>query len=520
MGAGSYLGGGMADLQRLIRSALWFAVGVLIAAVPMLASAEDYIAPYANWGLSNSITYIPPDGSSTSDAACLAWSTIYSAAKPELNKGYFRKYAHCYNPNTGAENGTVYSRAYCPYGGTLDSTVFPVICRGAPPCDVGENRNPETGQCEAPPPPECSLNSTINGTGDRCFCNRGYQTPDGGSSYLVAEGGSCESACADAVGITYVFTVANMSGGVCSMGCWYNRESVPGGSNCVASMDISADSSTPTTYRCSMAGTGQHCDGWGQGGESTEPPPPDPEPPTEPPPEPEPEPCKAGFQTVSVNGISSCVKSPPPIDNVDQAQQTTTNPDGTTTTTNKTTTTKVNDDGTVTKTTETQTTTKDQAGNTISSGTSSQSVEQGLEGFCEDNPTSSICGEQPGLFDGSCQGEIKCEGDALQCAIAASTFKTQCALSVTDDVKDAFQDMINYDGTGPGEGLDRLEINVDELQVSMSGGGAGLADQSFSIMGKTIVLPFSQLNSILAFFGYAVMMIAWLQAYKIIREAF
>jgi len=267
-----------------------------------------------------------------------------------------------------------------------------------------------------------------------------------------------------------------------------------------------------------MAGTGQHCDNYGQG-EGSEPPAPEPEPPPSEP-EPEPEPCKTGFQTVSVNGISSCVKSPPPIDNVDQAQQTTTNPDGTTTTTNKTTTTKVNDDGTVTKTTETQTTTKDQAGNTISSGTSSQSVEQGLEGFCEDNPTSSICGEQPGLFDGDCQGEIKCEGDALQCAIAASTFKTQCALSVTDDVKDAFQDMINYDGTGPGEGLDRLEINVNELQVSMSGGGAGLADQSFSIMGKTIVLPFSQLNSILAFIGYAVMVIAWLQAYKIIREAF
>ena len=154
----------MADLQRLIRSALWFAVGVLIAAVPMLASAEDYIAPYANWGLNSSVTYIPPDGSSSSDAACFAWSTIYSAAKPEQDKGYTRKYARCYNPNTGTENGTVYSRAYCPYGGTLDSTVFPVFCRGAPPCESGQERNLDTGQCESPPP-SCEIlqNETILG---------------------------------------------------------------------------------------------------------------------------------------------------------------------------------------------------------------------------------------------------------------------------------------------------------------------------------------------------------------------
>lgn len=326
------------------------------------------------------------------------------------------------------------------------------------------------------------------------------------------------SYCDQTIGNISIFTTTNTTSGVCMMGCWYNRESVVGGSNCSLSLDISADANSPATYRCSMAGTGQHCDNYGQG-EGSEPPAPEPEPPP-PEPEPEPEPCKAGFQTVTVSGVTSCVQSPPPIDTVDNAQQTTTNSDGTTTTTSKTTTTKVNNDGTVTKTTDIVETTKDQAGNTISTNTTSQSVEQGLNGFCEDNPTSSICGEQSGLFDGDCQGEIKCEGDALQCAIAAATFKTQCALSVTDEVKDAFQGMIDYEGTGPGEGLDRLEINVNELQVSMSGGGAGLSDQSFSVRGQTIVLPFSQLNPILEFLGYAVMVIAWLQAYKIIREAF
>lgn len=518
----------MAYLQRLIRFALWFAVGVLIAAVPMVSFAWDvntnnYVSTsrekvaYSYSGeCENAISSALTSAVGVFATGHANFVNALTAAVPSsvvCNSG-----AILYSVAVGTEYPSSSALVTYKSSNAAYSSQWKINFSVFESCLEGFVFNPQTMECETPPSPECAANSTINGTGDRCFCDRGYQTPEGGASYLVAEVGSCVSYCDQTIGKISIFTTTNTTSGVCMMGCWYNRESVVGGSSCSLSLDISADANSPGTYRCSMAGTGQHCDNYGQG-EGSEPPAPEPEPPP-PEPEPEPEPCKSGFQTVSVNGISSCVKSPPPIDNVDQAQQTTTNPDGTTTTTNKTTTTKVNDDGTVTKTTETQTTTKDQAGNTISSGTSSQSVEQGLEGFCEDNPTSSICGEQPGLFDGDCQGEIKCEGDALQCAIAASTFKTQCALSVTDDVKDAFQDMINYDGTGPGEGLDRLEINVDELQVSMSGGGAGLADQSFSIMGKTIVLPFSQLNSILAFIGYAVMVIAWLQAYKIIREAF
>ncbi|MCK2088653.1 hypothetical protein MXC99_10770 [Thauera aromatica] len=510
----------MADLQRLIRSALWFAVWVLISAVPMLAFAEGVtlVGPITSQGNFNS----------TCDAQLKSihepfigyWAPTMTELLALLSGSVsaFTCGGATY-PVTKVMQSTTKIRFSYATSNNAFSSYVDVVYSFNEVCDLenGYTRNVITGQCEEPPPPpECGPNSYFNN--NLCYCNRGYETPTGGASYVPGDGGSCVSYCDQTIGNISIFTTTNTTSGVCMMGCWYNRESVVGGSNCSLSLDISADANSPATYRCSMAGTGQHCDNYGQG-DGSEPPAPEPEPPP-PEPEPEPEPCKAGFQTVSVNGISSCVKSPPPIDNVDQAQQTTTNPDGTTTTTNKTTTTKVNDDGTVTKTTNTETTTKDQAGNTISSGTSSQSVEQGLEGFCEDNPTSSICGEQPGLFDGDCQGEIKCEGDALQCAIAASTFKTQCALSVTDDVKDAFQQMIDYDGTGEGEGLDRREIEVSQLDVSISGGGAGLADQSFSIMGKTIVLPFSQLNSILAFFGYAVMMIAWLQAYKIIREAF
>ena len=78
-----------------------------------------------------------------------------------------------------------------------------------------------------------------------------------------------------------------------------------------------------------------------------------------------------------------------------------------------------------------------------------------------------------------------------------------------------------FEGTGEGEGLDRKEIEVPtELEVTEIGGGAGLVDQTFSIMGKSIVIPFSQMNRFIAIFGYAIMVIAWIGAWRIIVGAF
>lgn len=112
-------------------------------------------------------------------------------------------------------------------------------------------------------------------------------------------------------------------------------------------------------------------------------------------------------------------------------------------------------------------------------------------------------------------------GDALQCAIARHTHETQCALQASDEVMEAWAAIRDFAGTGEGEGLDRKEIEVpSSLDVTEVGPGAGLADQSFSIMGRSIVIPFSEMNRFIAIFGYAIMVIAWIGAWRIIVGAF
>lgn len=79
----------------------------------------------------------------------------------------------------------------------------------------------------------------------------------------------------------------------------------------------------------------------------------------------------------------------------------------------------------------------------------------------------------------------------------------------------------DFAGTGEGEGLDRKQIDVPtSLDVIEVGPGGGLSDETFSIMGRSIVIPFSEMNRFIAIFGYAIMVIAWIGAWRIIVGAF
>lgn len=56
-------------------------------------------------------------------------------------------------------------------------------------------------------------------------------------------------------------------------------------------------------------------------------------------------------------------------------------------------------------------------------GTASTSQPQ--TSFCAENPKASICGG-PGSFSGVCGSPSACTGDAVMCAMAAATFKSEC----------------------------------------------------------------------------------------------
>lgn len=382
-------------------------------------------------------------------------------------------------------------------------------------CPSGETWNAATQQCE---PPQC---------------------PDG--QVRNPWFGNCQDECPQAGGVP---SRSHVQAGnpVCLHGCKRTRAAHPGGSSCVRSLDMFEGGGSELI--CDYAYTGEICGWFGElVGEDSEPG--EGDPPGEEKPNPPNDTCPAGMQSGMFNGRHVCLKAG---DTTSQQQTTTNN----TTTTSNNTTTNVNtttntstnynrstNSTTVTTTTTTTTTTTNNVTNQSTTNTTtnvSQSQlpgnqatipgnggapngENGASGQCD--PAVEDCGSGDSAFSGACGEPPLCLGDALQCAIARHTHETQCALQASDEVMEAWAAIRDFAGTGEGEGLDRKEIEVpSSLDVTEVGPGAGLSDQSFSVMGRSIVIPFSEMNRFIAIFGYAIMVIAWIGAWRIIVGAF
>jgi len=206
-------------------------------------------------------------------------------------------------------------------------------------------------------------------------------------------------------------------------------------------------------------------------------------------------PCPTGQVKVTVGGLTTCKQAA-----------------GATTSTGTTT---KNGSGTVTGTTSsdttciggactTVTTSKDGAGATTGSVTTTST----LNGFCQQNPSSGMCGAGSGdggsdsSFTSSCSAgaaTIACDGDAVQCAIAREQHKRNCEFfDATTATKTKGEEAIargdtkaddhpghddNVTTTAIGSAMDTTDIV----------GGSCPADQVVTITaGRTVVMPWSQ----------------------------
>lgn len=496
MGIGGYPGGGMAHFQRL----MWFCVGVLLSAVPLLAFADGVVVTSATWVNSGMCT---ATGSwpTVAQAAVGTWGATQAEAESNAaDRLPATVEFSCYGTvMTATREGLRYWDA-----GREGSVLITLGYGVAPQCET--YYTPE-GCYQCPPDhvwngstcvaPECPPGDVWDGALSACRMD-------------------CEAAASEPPSRSHV----SQGGAVCLMGCKRTRGAVSGGSNCVMQIDVTDGSGGLV---CDYAWTGEQCDWTGEKGSGDDPAPNDPVAEDEG----EQEQCGAGYVSGTVNGQQTCLLGGPPVDTIDKKTETKTNPDGTTETKQSTTETEVNADGTVTTTTTTRTTIKDAAGNVVGTDVEVVGTTQGKDGYCEENPDDSVCGGGgSGELAGACVPgggvqELACDGDAIQCAIREQTMRTYCQLTASDEVVAEYDAIKEFDGTGEGEGLDRKQIDVPEsLSVTEIGGGAGLQDQSFTIMGKTIVIPFSELNRFIEMFGYAIMAIAWLGAWRIIAGAF
>jgi hypothetical protein len=212
------------------------------------------------------------------------------------------------------------------------------------------------------------------------------------------------------------------------------------------------------------------------------------------------------------------------------------NPDGSTTT--KTTTTTANSDGSTTTVTQTSVTGAG-GGTTTSTTRDTSKTPSGATGkdeskeaedkndLCTKNPTLNVC--KNSSVSGSCE-QTTCSGDAIQCATLRAAATMECREKKDRDL--ASGSSIGQLGQSLADGNDPLASSLPSsknaavvdvpgtLDTSgFAGGGSFFTDTTVTVQGRDITIPFSKAESALIAFRYAMMLVASLACFKIIRTA-
>lgn len=221
---------------------------------------------------------------------------------------------------------------------------------------------------------------------------------------------------------------------------------------------------------------------------------------------------KKGKNFGYVNGAVVCVTSSA-SKTTSSSSSSTTSSSGTSSSVTSTSST-VNSDGTVSTTKTTTTTNADGTTTTTSStGTSDKSS------FCEENPESSICKE--GSFTGDCGSDFTCDGDAVQCASAKAAWYNYCALKTdANHIWVTSAQSIASDGS-MGDGLKaNLAIETKDfssvINTTRSLSSSCWADSNYSLLGQTLVIPFSKLCYLFSILGYMAVAVTWVVCARIV----
>jgi len=136
--------------MRQIRNLVAFAFGVVLITFPMLVFADEYSARFGWYNTKQAATNVE-----TPNEACLValyMSSDYPGTYTDARRVGTTSSCEWQHSGgwvgAGTGGGTISTRYYCPYGGSLSDT----ICVQAPACPEGQVRD-TSGQCVAPPNP-------------------------------------------------------------------------------------------------------------------------------------------------------------------------------------------------------------------------------------------------------------------------------------------------------------------------------------------------------------------------------
>lgn len=139
--------------------------------------------------------------------------------------------------------------------------------------------------------------------------------------------------------------------------------------------------------------------------------------------------------------------------------------------------------------------------------------------FCKQNPTLEIC--KTGAFGGSCSANFKCDGDAVQCAMAREQHIRNCQIfeMKTDESNLYFKEKGKEgDQTKDLPGNDVLDISGRIDTGDALGGGACIGDLNIPVMGTMVSLPISLICPYLAMLGNVLVAVSMLLAMRIVMR--
>jgi hypothetical protein len=236
---------------------------------------------------------------------------------------------------------------------------------------------------------------------------------------------------------------------------------------------------------------------------------------------PVPTPCKGTYG--QVNGVDVCLPlgtDPAATVETSKKTETTTTPgDGTGPTTTATEQ-KATCIGSMCTTEKTKTTTGPDGVPT----TTTEKKTESKDDFCKDNPREPAC--LSSKFSGAaCGAKPACDGDAIQCAVADFTFKTQCALTTAPDPEEtpalkAYNTAASQSQGDQTTGEDVLStVNLGPSafdQANPLGAAAGLSDVIVTVWQTPVTLPFSLLNQWLERIGWLFQAVTFLLCARIV----
>lgn len=237
---------------------------------------------------------------------------------------------------------------------------------------------------------------------------------------------------------------------------------------------------------------------------------------------PEKEKCSSGY-TGTVNGVEVCVKKVPDSGVEGGKTETETKNGDNTVKEVKDTKTECKN-GVCTTTTTTTTTTTNTTTNTTTTNTTTNTTSDGKGSFCEQNKGSKLCGDgddKGSSFGGSCSAGFKCEGDAIQCAIAQEQHRRDCKLF---DDSSAESDLYNANKAKTGNQTTELPGNetislAGRIDTSDAlGGGGCFGDLSVTVWNTSVSLPLSNLCQYLAMLGNILVAVSMLMAARIVTR--